>query len=241
MNLEVIENLCRPGRASALSLDEAIYSFHALGPRVRFLKTLPLGAAVLDAGAGEGSLQVFRTWPEPKRDDLKLFAWAGEKGAGFDLYDGHEVGFWPEHKPRFGGRAFDAVLAANFIEHIDDPISFVDWATSLLTRHGYVYLEWPRPEAINLPTTAELASIGLPIMTGNYFDDATHRQAMPRFVDVRDALVAQGLKIREAGTVRVPFIDQELAIHAAAARDTVHLTLAYWSLTGWCQYLIAER
>jgi hypothetical protein len=47
--------------------------------------------------------------------------------------------------------------------------------------------------------------------------------------------------MRESGTVAVPFFDQEVAIHAARARDAVNLTLAYWSMTGWCQYLIATR
>jgi hypothetical protein len=31
------------------------------------------------------------------------------------------------------------------------------------------------------------------------------------------------------------------AIHAARAGDTVNLTLAYWSMTHWCQYLVARR
>jgi hypothetical protein len=202
---------------------------------------LPAGAALLDVGAGDGSSQVFRHWPEPPRTDLRMFAWAGVKGSSFDLYDGSEVGFWPDNPPAFGGRRFDAIMAANFIEHIDDPIAFVRWAVARLTQRGSLYLEWPRPEATFLPTTAELAALGLPIMTGNYFDDATHRPVVPDFGAVSAAIFDAGFALRESGITCVPFVDQELAIHAARARDTVSLTLAYWSLTNWCQYLIAEQ
>ncbi len=241
MDVQEILSLVRPGRKAALRLDQAVHAFHAFGPRCRFVKTMRLGASILDAGAGQGTLQVYRHWPPPDRTDLKMFAWAGQKGSNFDLYDGHEVSLWPDNKPHFNGQKFDAVLAANFIEHIDDPIDFVAWAISLLTPTGRLYLEWPRPESAALPTTGELAAVGLGVMTGNYFDDATHRRAIPDFGSVCRAITERGLAVRESGTVSVPFFDQELAIIAAATGDIVHLTLSYWSLTGWCQYLVAGR
>jgi len=169
-----------------------------------------------------------------------MFAWACAKGTNFDLYEANEIGEWPEKPPAFGGRLFDAIMAANFIEHIDDPIAFVEWSIGRLAPNGRLFLEWPRPEAALLPTTADLAALGLPIMTGNYFDDATHRGDIPDFDTVRASIAKCGLTLRESGIVGVPFFDQEVAIHAARARDTVGLTMAYWSLTGWCQYLIAE-
>jgi SAM-dependent methyltransferase len=241
MDARAVQRLCRPARQPVMSFDQAIESLHAFTPRCRFVKTLPLGAALLDAGAGDGSLQVYRRWPQPSRADLHMFAWAFAKGTNFDLYDGSETGFWPDHPPDFSGRSFDAILAVNFIEHIDDPIAFVKWSIARLNPGGRLFLEWPTPRSVTLPTTAELAALGLPIMTGNYFDDATHRPDVPDFGAVRDAIVGAGLTIQESGTVAVPFFDQEVAIHAAKAGDTVNLTLAYWSLTGWCQYLIAER
>jgi SAM-dependent methyltransferase len=241
MDARTVERLCRPPREPVLSFDQAIQSLHAFSPRCRFVKTLPLGATLLDAGAGDGSSQVYRRWPEPTRNDLRMFAWAGVEGANFHRYDGSEVGMWPASPPEFGFRPFDAILAVNFIEHIDNPISFVEWAVSRLTPDGCLYLEWPRPMSATLPTAAELAALGLPIMTGNYFDDATHRPVIPDFDAVCAAIVTAGLTVRESGTVAVPLIDQEVAIHAAKVRDTVNLTLAYWSMTGWCQYLIADR
>ncbi len=237
----MVERLCRPRREPLLSFDQAVRGLHAFGPRCRFVKTLPAGATLLDVGAGDGSLQVYRNWPEPLRNDLRMFAWAGVNGSSFRLYDGSEIGNWPEHPPEFGGRLFDAILAANFIEHIDDPISFVQWSIARLAPGGSLFLEWPRPESSLLPTTADLAALGLPVMTGNYFDDATHRRDVPDIDAVCAAIAGAGLALRERGTVAVPFIDQEVAIHAARAGDTVNLTLAYWSMTGWCQYLVAHR
>ena len=106
-------------------------------------------------------------------------------------------------------------------------------------RQGRIFLEWPRPESAFLPTTADLATADLQIMTGNYFDDATHRSTIPDVDAITAALTGAGL--RENGIASVPFVDQEVAIHAARGRDIVSLTLAYWSMTGWCQYLVAER
>jgi len=240
MDAESCKALCRPDRGAALSLDQAIAAFHVLSPRCRFVKTLPRGGSLLDAGAGDGSLQVYRTWPDPPRKDLQMFAWAGIKGGSFDSYDGYEIGVWPGQKPAFGGRRFDAVLAANFIEHIDDPVAFVEFTISLLTPGGRLYLEWPRPESIALPTASELAELGVNVMTGNYFDDATHRADVPDFGMIRDVIVGRGLIVRESGIAAVPFVDQELAIHAGATGDIVLMTLAYWSITGWCRFIVAE-
>jgi SAM-dependent methyltransferase len=109
-----------------LSFNQAIEAFHLLSPHCRFVKTLPLGASVLDLGAGDGGLLAYRLWPGIARADLRIFAWAGEKDAGFENYDGYEVGRWPEQPPNFGGTKFDAIVSVNFLEHIDEPIRFVE-------------------------------------------------------------------------------------------------------------------
>jgi len=241
MDARAVERLCRPGRDPVLSFDQAIEGLHAFSPRCRFVKTLPHGATLLDVGAGDGSLEVYRHWPAPARADLCLFAWAAERGERFDRYEGWESGIWPRQPPAFDGRMFDAILAVNFIEHIEDPIAFVHWAAARLEVGGRLFLEWPAPVSATLPEQPELAALGLPIMTGNYFDDATHRPEVPAFAAIKNAVIGAGLSVRESGTATVPFFDQEVAIHAAIARDAINLTLAYWSMTAWCQYLVATR
>jgi SAM-dependent methyltransferase len=170
-----------------------------------------------------------------------MFAFATERGDMFDRYDGCELGAWPEVKPDFGGRQFDAILAANFIEHIDEPMAFIRWAANRLTVRGRIFLEWPRPDSLVLPTAPELRAVGLDVMTGNYFDDATHRHELPDTQAVHGALLAAGLRIDSAGIVQVPFFEDHMLALGRSADDIVSRTLAYWSFTSWCQYVAARR
>jgi SAM-dependent methyltransferase len=230
-----------PDRPPYLSIDGAMQAFHTYGSRARFLKTLPIGTAVLDAGAGDGNLQVFREWLDPKRPDLKMYAWANIKGQNFHKYDGYEVGSWPSELPNFSGVKFGAVFAANFIEHIDKPQLFVEMCARRLSQNGSIYLEWPHPSSVDLPLTSDLKAAGVKVMTGNYYCDKTHKKEVPSFDLISQTLKSNGFEIRETGIASVPFVDQELAIHSANGADITSATLAYWSHTGWCQYLIANR
>jgi SAM-dependent methyltransferase len=227
-----------PGQEPSMSYPDAMQMFHLLGPRARFLQGLPQGATVLDAGAGDGALVGLRDWLMPHRADLKLYGWAGDSTPGLSRFVEHEVGWWPAQPPSFGGRQFDAIMSSNFIEHIDDPLVFVRWAVSRLSPRGSLYLEWPRMESIDLPRTADFEKIGLPIAPGAYHDDRTHRQKPPLLDDVLDVL--KGLDVVQRGAASVPWIDQQMAIHARRAGDRTGLVLAYWSLSGWCQYLCAR-
>jgi SAM-dependent methyltransferase len=241
MDIEQIRAWAEAAERTHLADTAAIEAWHILGAQCRFVKTLPAAASVLDVGAGDGSLQVYRTWPPPPRPDLTMFAFAIERGGMFDRYDGYELGTWPAVKPDFGGRQFDAVFAANFIEHIDQPIEFIRWAVNRLTPRGRIFLEWPRPESLTLPTAPELHVVGLDVMTGNYFDDATHRHEPPSAQAVHAELTAAGLRIEATGITRVPFLEDHLLALGKSADDMVSRTLAYWSFTSWCQYAVAQR
>ena len=153
--------------ASSLPDSVLLETWHSLSHQCRFVKTLQAAASVLDVGAGDGALQIYRKWPAPERLDLTMYAFAMDRGGMFDRYDGYELGTWPEIKPNFGGRKFDAIFAANFIEHIDAPMDFVRWSADHRSARGCIFLEWPRPGSPSLPTTAELHGIGIEVMTGN--------------------------------------------------------------------------
>ncbi len=230
-----------PAQTTIMPAGDATYALQTFGPRARFVKTLPRNASLLAAGAGDGASIVFKSWPAPARNDLRMFAWAGDKGSHFQEFEGFEVGFWPNNPPNFAGRRFDAIMSCNFLEHIEHPLRFLQLCGERLTSGGRLYLEWPRMESIGLPSTRELAAAGVYVMTGRYDDDDTHRPDLPKYEDVVAALSEQGFKLTEHGIARVPMVDQQVAIHARRSGDLVGMTLAYWSLTGWCQYLIAER
>lgn len=129
-------------------------------------------------------------------------------------------------------------MSSNFLEHTDDPLVFVRWAVSRLSPRGRLYLEWPRMESISLPRTKEFGEIGLPISPGAYHDDLTHRSKPPLLEDVIRAM--NGLGVVQRGLVAVPWIDQQMAIHSRREGDWISMVLAYWSHSGWCQYVCAS-
>ena len=223
----------------ALPDGEALEAWHMLSPQCRFLKALPDGATVLDVGAGDGALQIYRHWPPPPRTDLTMYAFAMDRGSLFDRYDGHELGRWPDVRPGFAGKRFDAIFAANFIEHIEAPLEFIRWAASRLAPGGRIFLEWPREVSLALPTTAALQAVGIDVMAGNYFDDATHQPELPAAPAVQAALVGAGLQIEATGVVQTPWLQDHLMAIGKLTDDRVHRTLAYWSFTAWTQYMIA--
>jgi len=241
MDIERIRRWFAAASRSALTDEDAIAAWHILSARCRFVKTLPRRSVVLDVGAGDGALAVYRSWPPPARADIALYAFAMDRGSMFDRYDGYELGAWPSQKPGFAGRQFDAVFAANFIEHIEAPLDFIAWSVSRLSERGRIFLEWPTRESLDLPSATLLRPMGIDVMAGTYLDDATHRPDMPTTSAVHGALNSAGLRIEESGVVRVPFFEDHMMAIGKANNDIVSRTLAYWSFTGWCQYVIAGR
>jgi 2-polyprenyl-3-methyl-5-hydroxy-6-metoxy-1,4-benzoquinol methylase len=170
-----------------------------------------------------------------------MFAFAMEQGSMFREYDGAEIGEWPISKPGFDGRQFDAIIAINFIEHIDDPMEFIRWAGNRATPGGQIFLEWPTPNSLHAPTSVELRTVGIDVMTGNYYDDLTHRDALPEMKMVRATLEESGFSIEETGLVRVACLENHIMALGKAKNDIVLRTLAYWSFTEWTQYVSARR
>jgi SAM-dependent methyltransferase len=195
---------------------------------------------VVDIGAGDGSLSVFLRWPEPARPDLSLHAYSLEKGARFDDFASYELGDWNAQPPEFKGRSFDAVLCAHFIEHIADPASFVAWTARKLRPGGRAYVEWPSPAALTLPSRGELEAIGVPLIISRFDDDDTHRE-LPDADVVAAACRAQGLEIEARGIVRLPMLEDELLAHFRDDSDGFPRQAAFWSHTGWSQYLVLRR
>jgi len=223
-------------RASAVEL------LHLLHPRTHFLKTLPRAASILDMGAGDGSMAILRDWPAPARSDLKLYAVSLDKGAHFDKYDGYYLGNWEQGRPQFGHEVeFDCVMSSHFIEHISQPIAFLDWACSMLPRGGRIYLEWPTEMSRRLPSLQDFLNERIPLTISNFADDHTHL-AIPAMADVCQAFRHNGYTVAATGLVRLPFLEEELLAHfLGGEEDKYAIQLAYWSKTGWAQYLVAER
>jgi SAM-dependent methyltransferase len=226
-------------RKSQLGRDRVMELYFTFHPRTAFLKNLPRGSSVVDIGAGDGSLSVFASWPEPKRTDLELHAYSIEKGKAFDQFKSYELSDWNASPPEFQGRKFDAVVCAHFIEHIADPLSFVDWAARKLNPGGRVYLEWPSPASLQLPSRAELEPLGVPLMISRFDDDCTHR-ALPDGDAISAACIARGFVIECRGIVRLPWLEDEMLAHYRTDADGFPRQAAFWSRTGWSQYLVLQ-
>jgi SAM-dependent methyltransferase len=216
---------------------ELYFTFH---PRTAFLKTLPAGSKVVDIGAGDGSLSVFREWPSPDRKDLKMYAYSIEKGRLFDKFEGFEISDWNTAPPNFNGEKFDAIICAHFIEHIADPLSFGEWAAQKLNRGGRIYLEWPSPNSLELPSRADLESAGVPLMISRFDDDGTHRE-LPDRDAVIDSLKILGFSVDTQGIVRLPWLEDEMLAHFKKSDDGFARQAAFWSYAGWSQYLVITK
>lgn len=220
--------------------DELVELYFQFHPRTAFLKTLPMEAVVADIGAGDGSLSVFRGWPAPARKDLSLYAYSIEKGEKFDDFAGYEISDWNVAPPRFEGLSFDGIVSAHFIEHIEDPASFMEWAARKLAPGGRAYVEWPSPDSCDLPAREELLAHGVNLVISRFDDDHTH-QALPRRDAMEEAARRHGLRVATSGIIRLPWLEEQMMEAYRDSDNRFPVQAAFWAWTGWSQYLVLER
>lgn len=241
MTADEIEVWYKADRVPRMSSEDAVQFLHSMHPRTSFLKTLPHGSCLLDAGAGEGGFEVFRRWPPPPRLDIRMYAYSLVKGAKFDAYDGHETGRWESGPPSFADVRFDAVYCANFIEYLDDAVPFLAWTAERLAAGGRMYIEWPSPFAALLPKREELAKRGVMVGVSNFGDDAGKQRIHDRSRIV-SALSSLDFFIEHQGYVSLPYAEEEVLAHVGKGlEDPYAIQLVYWSKTRWAQYLVAVR
>lgn len=237
MNSAQISQWFRQARKPQLARDQVMELYFTFHPRTAFLKTLPAAARLVDIGAGDGTLSVFRSWPQPARKDLELYAYSIEKGKLFDDFSGFEISDWNLAPPEFKGTLFDAVVCAHFIEHIAEPASFVHWCQRKLKPGARVYVEWPSPASLDLPPRDELESLGVPLMVSRFDDDHTHR-ALPDRDAMQSDFASAGFVLETQGIIRLPLLEEEMLAHFRDDADGFPRQAAFWSRTGWSQYLV---
>jgi SAM-dependent methyltransferase len=227
-------------QAPSIPLDDVDVAFNTVTPRSVFVKNLRVGARLLDIGAGDGTLSVYRTWPLFPRLDIKMYALSLTKGEHFDDYDAYELKNLQETDDVFVNIDVQAFVCCHFIEHMSDPRRTVEFFRRRLRPGGRVYLEWPHPISKRMPSRTAFINKGIQVSTIRFDDDATHIEAwaMPELSTI---LRENGFAIETAGRTYFPFLADELRNHGCMKSDPVRTTLAVWAFVGWAQYLVAVK
>jgi len=222
------------------SCNEIDLAFNSVTPRSVFLKNIARGASLLDLGAGDGSLSVYRNWPLFRRPDIKMYAFSLSKGERFGDYDAYELENFEKTNEVFRGIALQAFVCCHFIEHMADPRRTLDFFGQRLQPGGRIYLEWPHQISKRMPSRTLMIDKGIDIMTTRFDDDPTHVEAWD-MSEIVFLLRERGFVIETKGRAHFPFLAEELRNHGRAMSDPVRNTLAVWALVGWAQYVIAAK
>jgi SAM-dependent methyltransferase len=142
-----------------------------LDERIKFTKSLPQSAKLLDIGIGKGDvIRIFLTY----RPDIEIY--------GIDIVD--QKKFLPAvvhfsvanvvlEKLDFPDNYFDAVSVIHVIEHLNDLSNFFSEVFRVLKPGGAFYIETPSEKTTHLPKFAGW----FPDKTGgpiNFYDDDSH-------------------------------------------------------------------
>ncbi|MDR7036505.1 2-polyprenyl-3-methyl-5-hydroxy-6-metoxy-1,4-benzoquinol methylase [Methylobacterium sp. BE186] len=220
--------------------DEFDAYFHTVSPRSTFVKNAPPDACLLDMGAGEGSLSIYKVWPSVARSDLKFYGTSLDPIRLAANYEQVSISDFETTPRPFNGVEFDAVVASHFIEHLSDPSGFIGWAASCMKPGGRMYLEWPHEFSKRMPSSSFFAEHGIPAFTTNFFDDHTHLQTWTA-QDIIDIAGTSGLQPEFAGRIVLPYAAGWMRDQAREASDKISGTFAIWCAVGWAQYVILTK
>ena len=136
--------------------------------RFNFLKYIPEYGKLLDCGCGDfaSSYKMMEF-----RKDIEWHA--------IDLYKSEKIpkevifnilNLEKELLP-FADETFDGIILLHVMEHIDNIDRICSEIKRVLRRGGYVYIEVPSTSTLKAPTSKKFF-----YMTGNFYDDKTHKQ-----------------------------------------------------------------
>ncbi len=196
-------------------------------PRCIFVKTLPPNSALLDLGAGNGSLIHYKTWPDIQRTDLRYFGVSLDWQDNFVRYEHVEIGDFMSSTPNFGHLKFDGIMSAHFIEHIPELTRCIDYIADSIANAGRVYIEWPHEASQKFPPASKIRELGLNASTSNFFDDKTHSSTWS-MDEVARSLEQRGFIIEALGRPIFPFLADKMRDAAKKSGDTTLATLSVW-------------
>ena len=100
-------------------------------------------------------------------------------------------------------------------------------------------MEWPSERSLNLPSRSELLGAGVDLVISRFDDDDTH-EAIPSREFLKAIAADLDLLLVNEGIARVPWLEEELMASYRNSEDRFPVQAAFWSWTGWSQFLIFE-
>ena len=234
---KLIAQLKATERRLALSDSELLEAFWQAHPRFQFFKTLPWGSKLLDIGAGNGGLAHWKTWGRPARPDIDLYGVDLEMGEHRSLYAGWEVTDLDARLPRFPGIKLNAFCTTHLIEHLAEPQRLIRWLGDRAEPNTRLYIEWPDPSSVELPTCGDLRKSGIEVVMSNFADDLTHKES-PDPAALIAWLAEAGFALISSGTIDAGIFGEELF---ARGTDADTRTMGYWSIVKFSHYAVAIK
>ena len=229
--------LADPRYTSRPELVSLYWNYH---PRYRFLKTLPRGSRLLDAGAGPGGLVLWKEWLPPRRDDIRMCAVDMVPGELFERYDDFQICDLDSEQLKYGPGSFNAVLLSHVLEHIKDEKKFFLELGRVLTAGGRLYVEVPTPASRHFPGRQLFLDRGVDVSTVNFFDDSTHLRTFS-LGELSALAEGSGFTPLESGLIGNRYMEDELLSFGIRNGDQELATYGLWSKLGFAHYLVAER
>jgi hypothetical protein len=208
-------------------------------PRIVYLKNLPENTVLLDVGAGDGSLILFKDWLAFPRPDLVFVGLSLETGVHTGRYDEFQVCDLDSEKPALKNKP-TAIIACQLIEHVKDYRELLKWFFDLLPSGGTVFIDWPSSHTVDLPSREVFASKGFNITTLNFFDDHTHKNALSTD-EVVSAAKAIGFSVINQGMVDMPYLADRLRDEGRMKDDGYLLSMAMWLKTNFVSYCTFKK
>jgi SAM-dependent methyltransferase len=215
--------------------DELLELFWAAHPRFQFFSSLNWGTNLIDLGAGNGGLGHWKNWVTPARRDLNLYGVDRTIGEHRALYADWEAIDLDREMPGFSGVRLTGFIASHLIEQLATPERLIEWIGARAEPGTRVYLEWPSPTAIALPSRDELRRHDFDVLISNFRDDPDNRNC-PDLATMRGWLNDAGLTTVASGAVDLGLLGEELFARAADRRS-----MGYWSMMQFSLYAVAVK
>lgn len=216
---------------------ELLELFWGAHPRFQFFASLNWGTNLLDLGAGSGGLAHWKHWVKPARPDLNLYGADRTVGEYCALYAGWEAIDLDRQTPEFSGIELTGFFASHLIEQLAMPERLIEWIGKRAEPGARVYLEWPSPTTIVLPSRDDLRRNGFEVLISNFRDDPENRNC-PDLAAMCGWLRDAGLTIVGSGAVDLGILGEELF---ARAPDRDARSMGYWSMMQFSLYAMAVK